>query len=342
MSSIQRRRLYLALCAFSLGTASLANAAQVRGDSVVFSARKKEMIAELPAVDVPPNLSYSAQGIRVFSEFTVPADVWIHGYEIQLFDCDGNRITTPLLHHITIIAPELRELFSPVMLRVAAAGAETGKVRVKDWIGMPMRKGSTFTVNAMLQNPTAHEIHGLRVRVVIAATSQRRNPDAMAAYPFHVHAGSGLESGPDFDLPVGVSMHTWEGKPAVSGKLVGLGGHLHNYGTALRFEDVTTGEVLFASVADYDSTGAVMDVRRSEFDKRAVKIHADHTYRVTATYNNPTGQPIARGGMGIVGGMIIPAGRNAWPAADETDALLVADRDRQPKEMLAKAEHQHH
>ena len=68
-------------------------------------------------------------------------------------------------------------------------------------------------------------------------------------------AGSGLHGLPgdftppsgahSFDLPPGRSSSSWEGAPAVPARLLAAGGHLHKYGTALRFEDVTTGEVIW-------------------------------------------------------------------------------------------------
>jgi hypothetical protein len=37
-----------------------------------------------------------------------------------------------------------------------------------------------------------------------------------------------------YDLPPGRSERSWEGRPAVGGRILALGGHLHRYGVSLR------------------------------------------------------------------------------------------------------------
>jgi hypothetical protein len=50
-----------------------------------------------------------------------------------------------------------------------------------------------------------------------------------------------------------------------------------------------------------------------------------HRYRVTVSYDNPTGQPIPDGGMGVVGGLFVPDRGVTWPAADPRDSLYHED-----------------
>ncbi|MGH7655664.1 MAG: hypothetical protein ACREN6_13475 [Gemmatimonadaceae bacterium] len=52
----------------------------------------------------------------------VPATGWLHGYRVDLVDRDGHPVPQSLLHHVNVIATQRRELFSGIMLRVAAAG----------------------------------------------------------------------------------------------------------------------------------------------------------------------------------------------------------------------------
>ena len=51
---------------------------------------------------------------------------------------------------------------------------------------------------------------------------------------------------------------------------------------------------------------------------------ADHVYRVTVEYDNPTSDTIPQGGMGVVAGLFLPSAQ--WPTADTTDATYRADR----------------
>jgi len=43
------------------------------------------------------------------------------------------------------------------------------------------------------------------------------------------------------------------------------------------------------------------------------------------SYDNPTGQSIPDGGMGVVGGLFIPDRGSAWPATDPADSLYQRD-----------------
>jgi hypothetical protein len=56
-------------------------------------------------------------------------------------------------------------------------------------------------------------------------------------------------------------------------------------------------------------------------------LRADHVYRLTAVYDNPTGQTIPGGGMGAVGGVIVPHPGTEWPGVDPRAPELRADID---------------
>jgi hypothetical protein len=56
-----------------------------------------------------------------------------------------------------------------------------------------------------------------------------------------------------------------------------------------------------------------------------VHIEPSHRYRVTVYYDNPTGQRIRNGGMGVVGGLFSPDRGVAWPATPPGDSLYQQD-----------------
>ena len=72
------------------------------------------------------------------------------------------------------------------------------------------------------------------------------------------------------------------------------------------------------------------------YRKLGVKIEPDHTYRVTVSYDNPTDRVIPDGGMGVVGGLFLPAGDVEWPAADPTDELYRLDLMHYRRELTGK------
>jgi hypothetical protein len=104
-------------------------------------------------------------------------------------------------------------------------------------------------------------------------------------------------------------------------RILGLSGHLHKYGVGLRFEDRTTGDVLWEAKPIVDSTGEIVGMPVTKFVWTLGKlIVPDHVYRLTATYENPTGHVIAQDGMGVMGGLVVLARGAQWPTVDKHDA----------------------
>jgi hypothetical protein len=131
-----------------------------------------------------------------------------------------------------------------------------------------------------------------------------------------------------FDLPVGRTERFWEGQPAISGTILGLGGHLHDYGVSLELKDVTTGEVVWRGTPVTDGTGRVTSFPLARFynwHRIGLHVVATHRYRLTAVYDNATGQPIPDGGMGAVAGLFVPDWGATWPAVDRADTLYQQD-----------------
>jgi hypothetical protein len=72
-------------------------------------------------------------------------------------------------------------------------------------------------------------------------------------------------------------------------------------------------------------------------------VRPDHLYRLTAVYDNPTGATIAAGGMGALGGLLLPARGARWPAAAREDAEYQRDvRVTWRRDMQAADGHDHH
>src|SRR5207247_958212 len=131
-----------------------------------------------------------------------------------------------------------------------------------------------------------------------------------------------------FTLPPGRSSRFYEGSPAVPGRIVGLGGHMHDYGRVIEFADVTTGELIYRAAPRVDSTGHIESIPIAMLyglTRLGVHIVPEHRYRIAVSYDNPTGVPIPDGGMGVVGGLFVPDHGVTWPAADPGDSLYQQD-----------------
>jgi hypothetical protein len=254
----------------------------------------------------------------------VPVDGWLQGYDCQLVDASGKKLSHSLIHHVNLIAPEKRELFSPIMLRIGAQGSETPPVELPKMLGMRVHHGDTLLVTAMFHNP-GKDIAGAKliVRMPYAVATAVMSPVSIFPMYLDVMPPAGAKS---YDLVPGHSEKSWEGHPAVAGRILALGAHMHRYGSELRFEDVTANKVLWDTKPIVDKTGEPVDMPVKTFWWRlGILIHPDHVYRVTAIYDNPTGQTIPLGAMGALGGVFMPQNADLWPKVDRAAPDYVLD-----------------
>jgi hypothetical protein len=316
--------LVLALAVAAWGREGIAQASAVEPtlrytvDSV-----HREIIVELSPLNLPAHASHHDIPQLPPQALVVPVTGWIEGYAGEIVDSAGGPIPRVVIHHLNLIVPQRRELFSTIMQRMGAAGAETPPVLLPavfghPVLGYPISRGDTLLVTIMLNNPTATAYHDARLRIRLPYAARNSWPRPMSIYPFYLDVMPPAGSH-DYDLPAGHSEKSWEGRPAVPGRILAIGGHLHEYGVALRVEDVTAGRLLWGTTPVTDAAGQIVAIPNKTFWWRlGVPLYPDHTYRVTAVYDNPTGRTIRDGAMGAVAGVFLPADMDRWPAVDRT------------------------
>jgi hypothetical protein len=282
------------------------------------------VVLDLGPITLPAHAGHDQVKQPPVLAVAMPDDGWLSGYSVEVVDERGHRIPQVVVHHVNVIAPAKRELFSDIMLRIAAAGSETSPVSLPSVLGYRVHRGDSLLVSAMLHNPTSQSyVATLRVRFPFKPATSTIG--AFAVFPFYldVMPPAGSHS---FDVPAGHSEHYWEGSPAIDGRILGVGGHLHPYGTLLRLEDRTTGKVLWESRPVTDSAGQIVAMPETRFIARlGLPVRTDHVYRLTAVYDNPTGSTIVDGGMGALGGVFLPARHATWPSIDRASAVYRTD-----------------
>ncbi len=291
--------------------------------AIAYDTGSQELVLELPPVDLPAHASHEIEQPQP-GEAIVPVGGWVQGYRVEVLDGSGNVVPRDVIHHVNIMAPGRRELFSPVMQRIGAVGHETSPVVIPGILGYPVEKGSRILISAMLHNPTPASYHGVRIRVRFRY-EQDDVIDPIDVFPFYmdVTPPATLHA---FDLPPGRSDRSWEASPAVGGRILGVGGHVHQYAVSLTLFDVTADRVLYETQPIRNEQGAVTGMAQDFFLLRlGIPLDRDHTYRLTVTYDNPTGETIAEGGMGALGGIFVPSRGAAWPAVDTGNAEYVKD-----------------
>lgn len=285
-----------------------------------------ELVISLGSVDLPAHSEPGEIAQVPAQRGTLPFDMMVHGFRVEAVDRDGRPIPHAVLHHVSMVDPQRRELFLPIMRRLFASGQETDSHTIPEaFAGLSLQGGDPFLFLARLFNPTDRAYENVSVRLILSY-SRGGPPPTHQVFPFHLDAMFPLGARA-FDLPPGKSEKSWEGSPAIPGRILALGGHLHRYAESLTLEDVTEGKVLYRVQPDMSQEGHLRAVPVVRFTdgELALPIDPTHVYRITASYDNPTDEPIRQGGGAAVAGAFIPDDEDAWPAADRADPLFATD-----------------
>ncbi len=318
--------------------------------SLVHDEKEKELVVVIGPVDLAAgamapeeaehpgraepggHAGHGGHGGAVFppvTEVSFPFAVYLYGFAYEVLDRDGAPLPTELVHHLNLINPDFRELFLPVSQRMLAVGKETGAQSMPRLLmGYPVPGGTRMVVSAMLHNPTGEDHPGVTVRVRLKYVKAGRPWPLMNVYPFQLDVGfpAGDKS---FDLPPGESTWSYEASPAMPGRIMVIGSHLHEYATSIRFEDVTENRVIWEGRAVTDEGEKVVGVTIGRLYRTGgAKITPDHVYRVTVTYENPFADTLYAGGMGVVAGAFKPAHSEMWPRAPLQNELYTSSTGR--------------
>jgi hypothetical protein len=295
---------------------------------VTADARLGELVIELPPVDLPAGAGHHSTASPPVSLAELPTGGAIYGFRTELVDETGRRLPPQLIHHFNVLDPSHRELFLPIAQRIAAAGKETGVIRMpRLLLGSPFTRGSTVVASAMLHNPTSETYRGVRVRLVLYYTPDNRPWPLFRVFPWQLDVGFPVGD-KSFDLPPGRSERSYEGSPAVPGDIVVIGGHLHEYGVSIELSDATTGELIWRAQPVRDDNGDVVAMPIGKLyglTHIGAHIVPEHRYRVRVVYDNPTGKVLPEGGMGVVAGLFAPDGDVPWPTVNPNDSLYQED-----------------
>lgn len=259
--------------------------------------------------------------------FEWPVQGWFRGFELQLTDANGQPVSRQVMHHMILVNFSRRQLVYPAFERLLGAGTETGDASVPRTIGVPMKPGMDLGVYIAWHNSTGVDLHGVTLTMRMLYTPANQVPRPVNAMPLYLDANLTVGGSNMFDVPPGRSEKSFTFTLPVGGRLLGVGGHLHDYGVMVRLEDAESGKELTRVVATRDSTGHVLKISRKLFGVggRGLKLEANHRYRVVGVYDNPTGHVLKNGAMAHMVGLFVPDDMSRWPKLDLSDATLKAD-----------------
>ena len=168
------------------GMPSMAPHVVVRVDSAT-----RDVLVEFGPLDLPAHATHHDVKQPTPIEIAFPIDAWIEGYSGEVVDESGHKVPSAVIHHLNLIVPERRELFSTIMQRMGAAGAETPPVHMPMVLGHPlmgyqMHRGDSLLITLMLHNPTGESYVGSKLVVRLPFALSSAWPRPVAITPFYL------------------------------------------------------------------------------------------------------------------------------------------------------------
>jgi hypothetical protein len=259
---------------------------------------------------LPANTSHMKMPQPADLFWNVPVDGWLLAYHPKLADASGGAVPGTVLHHTAFWNENRADFLCPNKEEhIFGAGSE-----MTDWAEVPgygyrVQKGDKIRIETMVYNPT--DISYEKVYLEVAIPFQEAAGDAGAAprknvYPAWMDVTSCGNSG--YDLPAGKSEKTGTVTVKYDGVLLGVGGHLHDYGRQVVLQDVSGKGIVATLDAKVDAQGRLESVPVKLFvQEGGYKFGAGDVLRISAAYDNPTGKLLRDGAMGIAVGYFVPA-----------------------------------
>ena len=297
--------------------------------TVAVDSSRKELVVTAGPFDLPNMPPMEDHGMQDHGEshdtpiqrFRWPIEGWLRGFELELRDAKGNPVPRDVIHHMIMVNFSRRMLLYPAPERLLGAGTETEDISVPKTIGVPMEPGMDLGMYVAWHNDTGKDLHGVYMTLRMLWMPKNQNPQPVNSLPIYMDVNLTVGGSNTYDVPPGKSEKAWEFTLPVGGRLLGVGGHLHDYGARVRLEDAESGKVLAKVEATRDSAGKVSKVSRKLFgvSGEGLKLKENHRYRVVAEYDNPTGETLVRGAMAHMSGLFAPEDMSKWPKIDESN-----------------------
>jgi len=259
--------------------------------------------------------------------FEWPVNGWFRGFRVELADGQGRAVPAHVMHHMIMVNFSRRQLLYSAAERLMGTGTETGEVSVPKTIGVPMKPGMNLGMYIAWHNDTGKDLQGVYLKLTMLWTPKNQNPQPVNALPIYMDVNLTVGGTNTFDVPPGKSTKAYEFTLPVGGRLLGVGGHMHDYGSSVRLVDAETGKVLTQVKAERDAAGKLLKVSRKLFgvSGEGLRLKAKHRYRVVGEYDNPTGELLVKGAMASLVGLFAPDDMKRWPAVDPRNPTYQRD-----------------
>jgi hypothetical protein len=298
--------------------------------TVAVDSSRKELIITAGPFDLPnmpPMEDHAMMDLGMSHDtpvqhFDWPVDGWFRGFKVDLTDAAGRPVPRHVMHHLIMVNFSRRQLVYAAAERLMGAGTETDdEISVPKTIGVPMKPGMKLGMYVAWHNDTGQDLKGVYLKLNMLWTPQNQNPPPVNSLPIYMDVNLTVGGSNTFDVPPGKSSKSFVFSLPVGGRLLGVGGHMHDYGVRVRLEDVESGKVLTSVEATRDSAGKLEKMSRRLFgvSGEGLRLKANHQYRVVGEYDNPTNETLIKGAMAHMVGLFTPDDMSRWPRIDPSN-----------------------
>ena len=243
---------------------------------------------------------------------TIPFDGWFTAYRPRLLDERERPLLGKLLHHLQFYDTTRRDLICDKSeAYIFGAGAEMTVWPAQSGRGYRVGKGSRIRIWTMLHNPSETSFRRVYLEVRANYRLITDRPALRNVYVARFYVGD-CPMQPDatshmFDLKPGKSVVTQQWTIDYPGKLLGLGGHLHDFGREVRLENVPRNEVIATLKPILFPKGILLKLPIVSLETSGgYQLNRGDIVRVTGIYDNSSGKRLPMAGMAIVAGTFLP------------------------------------
>ena len=259
------------------------------------------LTVEIGPLNLPANTSHDKAEQMPPRTFDVPFDGWITAYHPALVTPTGQPIPGRLLHHVAFWNQNRSDFLCPNKLEhIFGAGGE-----MNDWPSLPgfgyrVHKGDKILITTMFHNPTVTDYPQTILRVKIEYALADAN--LKSVYPAWFDAKQCGDS--DFPLQADGTKVAGDFTLNYTGRLLGVGGHMHDYGEQLTLTK-SPNDSIAKLPAELDAQGHITGMPIVMFvDRGGYTLNKGDHVEVVGTYGKPR-TPNADG-MAIVVGYFLP------------------------------------
>ena len=279
-------------------------------------------LTNMPPMEDDPMMEPGMSHDTPIQQFEWPLDGWFRGFRLALVDGKGREVPRRVVHHLIMVNFNRRQLIYPAAERLFGAGSETEDVLVPKTVGVPLQPGMRLGMYVGWHNDTGRDLDDVYLKVTMLWTPKNQNPPPANSMPVYFDVNLTVGGSNTFDVPPGKSEKAHEFTLPVAGRLLGVGGHMHDYGVRVRLMDAENGKAVTEVASTRDSAGKVSKMERHLFGVSGdgLELKANHRYRVVGEYDNPTGETLVKGAMAHMVGLFVPDDMAKWPKIDPRNA----------------------